>query len=133
MSQSIKCLPDSRLELWDENYRGGDVPLIICFEKFPKLPFKALEEYMSVSGFSMVYIVDADNNCWSNTASGGWLYPTLYELILDDMEDKYKKKLRVVLELEDVIPEWVNIAKRYGWNPPMFWRDEDALKAPTKK
>ena len=35
----------------------------------------------------MVYIVDADNNCWSNTASDGWLYPTLYELILDEEND----------------------------------------------
>lgn len=122
-----------KLAIEFENRAEGDKKEIdIKFSvnsKLPKLPIKSSGMFPETPGYeysdTILWIIDGENNCWSNLAlrhSCYKLFPTKAETLLFHANDTYDEKvIRKILGFKPRLPYWINEAEKAGWTPPDKW------------
>jgi|SRR3990172_5479955 len=89
-------------------------------KKVPALPLKKIGELWH-KGWDIPtrWAIDANGQCWMDSAHGGSLVPASQNALLSNAETEEDKNLiRRLLELSPEEPGWMKQARAAGWIPP---------------
>ena len=91
-------------------------------ESKPVAPFKAQGELNHLGwDIPTQYILDANGQCWKDSAHGGGVSQCTPEQLVAtaaDMGEGTQNVLRGILGLPYPEPDWMRIARANGWVPP---------------
>jgi hypothetical protein len=102
---------------------NGKILVFNIEDKIPKLPLKKTGEIWTTGwDIPTKYAIDADNQCWMDDAHGHPLEPTSKENLISQPElEEEQNKIRKVLDLEILMPQWAQTAISQGFTPPSGW------------
>lgn len=67
----------------------------------------------------IMYVIDADLQCWKDDAHGGALEPVTAHALLSTSEREHDERMiRKALGMKPKLPGWMRTALEGGWKPP---------------